>query len=238
VSYRDAVKPRLFGHRGASGVLPENTIPAFELALEGGATHLETDVHMTRDGEVVVLHDTTVDRTTKGTGEVRGMTFAEAKALGIPALREVLERFPHVPLNIEVKQAEPPMLDAFLDVLDRFGARPDVLVAAEDDAIMWSLRARDAGVLTGFSTSEVLRFVFEGSTPEYRPPGFALQIPETYEGMTVVTKDFVDRARRLGVEVHVWTVNDVEQAKRLLALSVDGIMSDVPGELAGLFAGR
>jgi glycerophosphoryl diester phosphodiesterase len=236
MTYREALKPRLFGHRGASGVLPENTLPSFALALRSGATHLEMDVHMTRDGHVVVIHDPTVDRTTKGKGDVRAMSLDELRALApIPTLREVLEAFPRTPLNIEVKQAEPPMIDAFFEVLDAFDARPDVLVAAEVDAIMKSLRATERGVLTGFSTSEVLAFVFEGASPTYRAPGFALQIPETYEGMTLVTSELVERAHRLGVEVHVWTVNDVETAKRLLALGVDGIMSDVPGDLASLF---
>ncbi len=244
MAYRDMPRPRLFGHRGASGIAPENTIAAFDLALEGGAGHLEMDVHMTADGHVVVHHDPTVDRTTGAHGEVRSMTLDALQKLGpIPTLADVLSRFPRVPLNIEVKQAEPPMLDAFFAVLDRFEARPDVLVAAEVDDIMKAIRARSrhgsAGepgerqeVLTGFSTSEVLAFVFEGGNEGYVPPGFAIQIPETFEGMTIVTPELVARAHRLGVEVHVWVVNDIASAERLLAHGVDGIMSDVPAELA------
>jgi glycerophosphoryl diester phosphodiesterase len=249
-SFRDAKRPRLFGHRGASGVCPENTLSSFETALRGGATHLELDVHLSRDGHVVVLHDALVDRTTDGTGQAKEMTLAELQALDagcrgpeaeraparIPTLAEVLDAFPGVPLNIEVKQREPAMVGAFFEAIDRAGARDRILVAAEDHEIMQSVRAAANGALTGFSSREVLGFILEGNEPSYAPPGFALQVPETFEGMPVVTAEFVERAHRFGVEVHVWTVNDVTTAKRLLALGVDGIMSDVPGDLAGEIA--
>jgi glycerophosphoryl diester phosphodiesterase len=263
--YRDARRPRLFGHRGASRICPENTLRSFATALRGGATHLELDVHMSSDGHVIVLHDPRVDRTTNGVGEAREMTLKEIQALDagckgfralgpdacgspaardknypesdrmgerIPTLVEVLDAFPGVPLNIEVKQREPAMVDAFFAALDAKQARENVLVAAEFDDIMAAVRSKAGGALTGFSGNEVLAFIMEGSAASYRPPGFALQVPETFEGMTVVTPEFIERAHRLGVEVHVWTVNEVQTAERLLGLGVDGIMSDVPGDLA------
>src|SRR5262249_25313177 len=156
LDYLDGPRPRLFAHRGGSGVAPENTIEAFVLGLAAGAERLELDVHATADGEGVVIHDPTVDRTTDGTGEGRslpladgarpaaGCRFADAdgrfpfrgRAVRIPTLASLLEAFPGVPLNIEIKQREPAIEHAVLAVLDRFDARRQVVLAAEDAAIM------------------------------------------------------------------------------------------------------
>jgi glycerophosphoryl diester phosphodiesterase len=244
--FRQAPTPRLFGHRGASGRFPENTLTSFRAAIAERATHLELDVHMSADGQVFVLHDGLLDRTTDATGEARQLTWAELSKLDagckgpreprarerIPRLAEVLEAFPEVPLNIEVKQAEPPMIEAFFAVLDAHGARDRVLVAAENHDIMLAIRAFAPDATTGFSSREVFGFVLEGSNPDYRPPGFALQVPEMFDGMPIVTPAFIERAKKLAVEVHVWTVNDPADARRLLDLGVDGIMSDVPGDIA------
>lgn len=250
MNFRDHARPRLFGHRGASARFPENTLPSFEAALAEGASHLELDVHMSADGEVFVLHDATLDRTTSGSGEARRLDWAALAALdagckgpreprsraSIPKLADVLAAFPNTPLNVEVKQADPPMIEAFFAVLDAHGARDRVLVAAENHDIMLALRAFAPGSVTGFSSREVLGFILEGSNPDYRPPGFALQVPESFDGMPIVTDAFLDRAKRLGVEVHVWTVNDPRDAARLLAMGVDGIMSDAPGDIAPVIA--
>lgn len=248
--FRDAPSPRLFGHRGASGRFPENTLRSFREALREGATHLELDVHMSADGKVFVLHDPTLDRTTDATGEARRLDWSALAAVdagckgpreprareAIPLLADVLAGFPDVPLNIEVKQAEPPMVEAFFAVLDAHDARDRVLVAAENHDIMLAIRAFAPDAVTGFSSREVLGFILEGSNPDYRPPGFALQVPESFDSMPIVTDAFLERAKRLGVEVHVWTVNDAADASRLLAMGVDGIMSDLPGDLSSVIA--
>lgn len=252
MKFRDAPSPRLFGHRGASGRFPENTLRSFRAAIDEGSTHLELDVHMSADGEVFVHHDATLDRTTDGHGEARRLPWAELVKLDagskgpreprqrepIPRLSDILEAFPEVPLNVEVKQPDPPMVEAFFGVLDRYAARDRVLVAAENHDIMLAIRAFAPDQITGFSSREVLGFILEGSSPAYRPPGFALQVPEQFDGMPIVTPAFLERAKRLDVEVHVWTVNDRADAERLLDLGVDGIMSDVPGDLAPALAAR
>jgi len=134
MDYLDTDRQRIFAHRGASGAVPENTIEAFETALREGAEILELDVHGTRDGHVVVIHDATLERTTDGSGPVREHTLEEilrldagyrfesepgeypfrGKGLRIPTLADVLERFPDTPLNIEVKQLDPPIEDAVI----------------------------------------------------------------------------------------------------------------------------
>jgi len=249
--YLDGPRPRLYAHRGGSLEAPENTLEAFANGLAAGADRLELDVHGTADGEVVVIHDPTLDRTTDGTGEVRAVRLDEIRRLDagyrfrapdgeasfrgrgvrVPTLAEVLDAFPGVPLNIEIKQREPALEDAVLAVLDRFSARDQVLLAAEDGRIMERIRERARGVLTGSSVDDVVAFaeVWEdGRLDGYRPPGVALQVPPDFLGRPLVTSELVERAHRIGLEVHVWTIDDPAEMERLLALGVDGLMTDVP----------
>lgn len=262
--YLDGPRPRVFGHRGASGEAPENTLPAFAAAIAAGADRIELDVHRTADGEIVVLHDERVDRTTDGSGAVAELSYAALARLDagcrfraedgscpaagqgvrVPRLAEVLEAFPGVPVNIEIKPDDPRAVVGTLEVLDRSGARGRTLLAAEDGARMARIREAAPDVLTGFSAMEVADFIARGAevdealargaTPPYRAPGFALQVPPSFWGVPVVTAETVARAHALGVEVHVWTINDVAEMEALLALGVDGLMSDFPARAVGL----
>lgn len=250
--YLDGPRPRLFAHRGASGILPENTLEAFATGRRAGADRLELDVHATADGEVVVLHDDTVDRTTNGTGPVRTLSLAalqrldaghrfrapdgtfpyRGRGLRVPTLGELLTAFPDTPLNIEVKQGDPPIEPAVLAVLDRFDARKRVLLAAEHAHIMTRIRAAAPDVLTSFSATEVADFVIrerEGRLGDYRPPGVALQVPPAFGDIRIVTPQSVDAAHGLGLEVHVWTINEEPEMEALLDVGVDGLMTDLPG---------
>ena len=259
--YLEGPRPRLFGHRGASGVLPENTLDAFAAAVREGADHLELDVHATADGEIVVLHDDVVDRTTDGTGPVRSFTLAalrgldagyrfrapdgtypyRGRGLGIPPLAELLVALPDVPLNIEVKQAEPPIVASVLAVLDRFGARERTLLAAEDGAIMTSIRAAAPDVVTSLSAPEVAEFVYrlrDGELAGYRPPGVALQVPPSFGDVQIITEASIAAAHGLGLEVHAWTINDEAEMDRLLDLGVDALMTDFPARAVSVLRRR
>jgi len=259
--YLDGPRPRLFGHRGASGVVPENTLDAFAAGVHAGADHLELDVHATADGEIVILHDDVVDRTTDGSGPVRSFELTalrgldagyrfrapdgtypyRGRGLGIPTLAELLAALPDVPLNIEVKQAEPPIVAAVLAVLDRFGARERTLLAAEDGAIMTSIRAAAPDVLTSFSAPEVAEFVYrlrDGELAGYRPPGIALQVPPAFGDVQIITEASVGAAHELGLEIHAWTINDEVEMDRLLDLGVDALMTDFPARAAAVLRRR
>ena len=259
--YLDGPRPRLFAHRGGSRIAPENTIEAFAAGLAAGADRLEMDVHATRDGHVVVIHDPRVDRTTDGTGAVHAMTLAElhrcdagarfageendfpfrGRGVRVPTLDAVLEAFPGVPLNIEIKQEAPAIESAVLAVLDRHDARAQVLLAAEEASIMARIRAAAPDVITSFSAADVLEFVTAwhgGTLGGYRPPGAALQIPPSFEGIALVTADSVARAHELGLEVHVWTIDDPAEMAALLDLGVDAIMTDLPPLAARLLRER
>jgi glycerophosphoryl diester phosphodiesterase len=241
--------------------LPENTLEAFAAGLTAGADRLELDVHATADGHVVVLHDATLDRTTDGSGPVSSRSLAEVQALDagcrfrapdgahphrgrgmrIPTLDALLARFPDVPINVEIKQERPAIEAAVLDVLDRHGARARTLLAAEQATIMDRIRLAAPDVLTGFSAPEVADFVFrvrDGLLAGYRPRGVALQVPPAYQGIPIVTPETVAAAHGLGIEVHVWTINDEPEMEHLLDLGVDAIMTDFPARAAPVVARR
>ncbi len=245
--------PRLFAHRGASGHRPENTMEAFFLAWDMGVKYLEMDVHMSRDGHVVVIHDETLDRTTDGHGYVKEHTISELKRLDagysflaenscepifrgmglrIPLLEEVIQEFPQAMLNIEVKQKNPPMEDSLWKVLSENGALERVLIASENGELLRRLRARfGPAVATGISRREAfafLRWYLTGKRAPYRPEGQALQIPQKIKGLDYIGQGFIDAAHQLGLEVHIWTVNDSSRMKKFLDMGADGIITDYP----------
>ena len=159
----------------------------------------------------------------------------------VPTLAAVLEAFPGVPLNIEIKQDEPQMEHAVLGVLDRFDARAQVLLAAEESTIMARIRRAAPDVLTSFSAADVLEFVTAwhgGTLDAYRPPGIALQIPPSFGEVQLVTAESVAIAHGMGLEMHVWTIDDPAEMTALLDLGVDAIMTDVPPLAAALLRER
>lgn len=259
MSYRSGQRPRVMGHRGAAGVAPENTLVSFRAAVDAGADVLEMDVHATRDGRIVVIHDPTVDRTTDGTGEVRGLTWDELQQLDasarfaplpgeiavpftgpqrVPLFDEVLEAFPGGLFNVEIKQGEPALEEAVLAVIDRHQARSRVLLAAEHAVIARRIRAAAGDVLGGMSAEDVYGFLTALDDPAYVPPAFALQVPATFGDMAIVTEVTVARAHALGMEVHVWTIDDPTEMTRLLDLGVDGLITNVPHRAVAVVRAR
>ena len=248
-------KPRLFAHRGASGEVPENTMAAFRRAVEVGVPYVELDVHATRDGQVVVFHDETLERTTNGQGKVQEHTLAELQQLDagywfsaddgrqfpfratgvrISALAEVLRDLSELNFTVEIKQAEPAIETLVIAVVRDCGRAEDVILASEHDRVITCVRDLAPDIATSFAAGEVADFIQRVSTAqlaEYRPAGLALQIPPEYHGISLVTAETVAAAHALGLEVHVWTINESREMERLLDLGVDGIMSDFPGRL-------
>jgi glycerophosphoryl diester phosphodiesterase len=247
----------VFGHRGAAGAAPENTIEGFRVGLAQGADILELDVHGTLDGQVVVMHDDTVNRTTDGAGHVRSFLLADLRRLDascrfgalpghdagvigplrVPLLDEVLSTFPGVPLNMEIKQGDPAIEAAVGEILRRHDALGRVVIAAEKQALMDRIRTAIPGVQTSLCEREGLEFIGRATDPGYVAPGVALQVPVTYEGMQIVSADFVACAHARGLEVHVWTINDPDEMRWLLGLGVDGIITDLPAVARAVIGG-
>jgi glycerophosphoryl diester phosphodiesterase len=250
--------PRVIAHRGGRGLWPENTLLAFERAAALGVDVLEMDLRRTRDGEIVVLHDETVDRTTDGQGAVAAMSIADIKPLdagyrwtadngatypfrgrgvSIPSLREVLEALPGSRLNLEIKPGDPSMAGPLCDLLTARGAQLRVAVVSVEQAAIDAFRTACPAIATAASKDEVVWFVRLSKLwlhPLYRPPAHALQIPERVGNFEVLTPGLMRDARRLNLKVEVWTVNDPNDMQRLLAMGVHGIMTDFPDRLLRL----
>jgi glycerophosphoryl diester phosphodiesterase len=241
-----AARP-VIAHRGASGHAPENTLPAFELAVAQGADAVELDVRLTRDGAPVVIHDATLDRTTSLTGPVRGRTLSELRtadagarftpdggrthpfrdqAVRVPTLAEVLWAFPTMPVLIEIK--EPEVQEAVRRVLMDEDAVDRCVVASEHlGAVELFRQAPFARGATGPEISALYRAVMlRRAAPgcRYR----LLSVPLRWHGLPVPTRGFVAAARALGCPVHVWTVNDAATARRLWRRGVAGIVTNLP----------
>jgi glycerophosphoryl diester phosphodiesterase len=255
--YFDLQTPIVVGHRGASGELPENTLPAFERALSQGAVMLETDAHLSRDGEVVLSHDPLVDRTTEGSGAIEAYTLAElqrldagyrfspdggasfphrGKGIQIPTLREALERFPGIRFNIEIKRNAPALIDATVRIVAEAKRAETTLLAAAEDDTMLALRARlaETGLrpAMGAALGDIVAFVRAAEAGVAPPPEpMALQIPPSFAGNPLVTPELLEFAHRHDVQVHVWTINDEDEMRSLLDLGVDAVMSDFPALL-------
>jgi glycerophosphoryl diester phosphodiesterase len=220
------------------------------------------DVHMTADGEVVVIHDPLVDRTTDGAGAITSMTLSELKELDagyrftpdggktfpfrgkgitIPTFREVLEAFPSTPMNIEIKVDDPVLTAKFLALLEHFSRFTDVtvlvLIAAEKDRLANRVRASEPRAVTGHSYWEVARFLLLSRLRLARfftPRGPALQVPDRNKWFRVTTPTFIRAAHALGLEVHVWTINEESEMRRLLTMGADALFTDFPGRMRKL----
>ncbi|MEZ4272411.1 MAG: glycerophosphodiester phosphodiesterase [Myxococcota bacterium] len=255
--FDDLDKPLLFAHRGASLRAPENTLEAFELGARCGADVLELDVRTSYDGQVVVLHDADLARTTNGQGPVTSHNYADLnkldagyrfqdtsgaslfrdKGVYVPLLEEVLRAFPRMGFNIEIKQANPPMVRPVLEIIERVGTK-NILLAGSDDRVMDELEHQAPHMPLGLSIGrckEILRGAYLGHIPD-KYQGRALQIPPRRYGVPVATKRLLRKAKEAGLVVHIWTINSPTAARKWLQRGVDGVMSDDPGPMAAVFA--
>jgi glycerophosphoryl diester phosphodiesterase len=249
-------RPLAIGHRGCAGEVPENTIASFERARADGAVVIETDVHLTRDGVPVLSHDPDVARVSDGSGAVRdldwsalrrfdagyhftapdGSTPFRGAGLRIPSLADALAALPGMRFNLELKEDRPEIAERVLAVIREAGREELTLVTSGEDALMQKLRAavRRAGsrVALGASTGDVARFV-RAVRDGVEPPAeaMALQIPSHFAGAPLVTAELVEAAHARGIDVHVWTINEPDEIAALLALEVDGVISDYPARV-------
>ena len=241
-----AARPRVLAHRGLVSTpsagrpgIAENTRAAFAAALAAGAEYLETDCRLTSDGRAVLVHDADLSRLAGDPRAVAAVSYAELAALlrdrgGLLALDEALDAFPRARFNVDVKCAEVarPLGRIVAPHADR------VLVTGFSDASRRrALRAaaevpgagRPATAPGRRALARILLAVTSGSRhlADRALAGFdALQVPERQGRLRVLSPRLVDAAHRRGIEVHVWTVNEPERMRRLVALGVDGIVTD------------
>ncbi|MFG3370817.1 glycerophosphodiester phosphodiesterase [Streptomyces sp. NPDC090032] len=231
--YLDRSGPLAFAHRGGTADGLENTMAAFRRSVDLGYRYIETDVHATADGTLVAFHDATLDRVTDGAGRIADLPWSDvrhARVAGrepVPLFEELLETFPDVRWNVDVK-AERALLP-LLDLIGRTDAWDRVCVGSFSEARV--ARAQSlAGprLATSYGTRGVLglRLRSLGLPAALRPSAVCAQVPVAHSGIRVVDRRFVRAAHARGLQVHVWTVNDRAQMSELLDLGVDGIMTD------------
>jgi len=250
--------PRVIAHRGGRGLWPENTLYAFRKAADLGVDVLEMDIRQTADGILVVLHDETVDRTTDGSGPVAALTLSQlqqldagyrwtpdggkthphrGQGLTVPSLREVFSALPGARMNLEIKTRDAALSKPLCELVREHRMEHRVVVASFGQDAMDTFRSACPGVATA-ATAEEARQLFRLTAlfldPLFKPRAEALQVPERFGNLEVLTPRFVRAARRLNLKIDVWTVNEPEDLKRLIALPVDGIMTDYPDRMLAL----
>lgn len=211
---------------------------AFANGLSIGADGVELDVHLSKDGVVVVHHDTTVDRTTAGTGVVAALSQRELAGLDVPALADVLGAFPDARVIVEMKVNTRELASAVVEVVRRANAVDRVCLGAFGQRVLHAARAIEPAIATSAAREEVRWALYRSwlRRPSHGVPYAGFQVPE-YSGSTrIVSRRFVEVAHRAGLAVQVWTVDDEADAKRLLSWGVDALITDRPDVMVPIVA--
>src|SRR5260221_10640893 len=236
-------------HRGGSKLRPENTVAAFDHALSLAVDAMECDVHLSRDGEVVVIHDATLERTTNARGPVAARTAGElarldagfhyrpadgypfrARGIGVPTLRDVLTRYPGSPFVVEVKGDDPTVALRTVAVIGEAGATSRVILGGFNQTVLDAARRQAPPLVTSASRREARAaltrsYFFLGP----RRTGFhVFQMPFRLRGRQMFRRSFVRVMRRAGVPVQAWIVDEADDMRRLIDWGVTGIISDRP----------
>lgn len=239
----------VIAHRGGSKLRPENTLVAFDHALTLGADAIECDVHLSRDGEAVVIHDPTLDRTTDARGPVSDLSAAElgrvdagfgfrpaeghpfrGRSAGVPRLAEVLDRFRTIPFIVEIKGNRPEVADTVLGVIGDAKALDRVIVGGFSQAVLERVRRLNRNAITSASKQEA-RFALYRSyfrmvptDPEY----WVFQVPYRFRGRRRFRRAFVETVGRVNLPVQQWVVDEADDMRRLIDWGANGIITDRP----------
>jgi len=246
---------RLYAHRGASAERPENTMPAFTRAVEIGVDALEMDVHLTRDGHLIVMHDPTATRMTgaqvawaeldladvrrldAGWGFVArdGTRPFAGKAITVPTFEEVLDAFPGMRINVDLKGDR--AVEIMLDLIRRKHAEDRVTLASFQLRTLVQIRRHGYGGETALSQSEVATLLGLPAMLWRQLPftGTAAQVPVHAGRIHFDRPAFIAKCHSIGLRVDFWTVDDRDEAARLLALGADGIITNDPGAVRPVF---
>ena len=245
--------PRVVAHRGDSGSFPENTLSAFESAVSMQVDVIETDVHISKDGHIVIWHDPTLDRNTDATGRIEDHTLKELKTFDagytftvddgktfpfrnkgvrLATLAEALETFPTTRFNVDLKSKEPEIVDAFIDLIRKENAFDRVIGASFHLKNLQALRSKEKRIQTSLTTLEVVPLLAKQKlgllSSKKQNDLTVFQVPPRQWGVEVVTPRFVEIMHKRGAIIQVWTINEKEEMKRLFDMGVDSVMTDHP----------
>ncbi|MDQ6714573.1 MAG: glycerophosphodiester phosphodiesterase, partial [Actinomycetota bacterium] len=246
--FLDHPTPIAIAHRGGAEEFPENTLPAFDAAVELGYTHLETDAHLSADGVVFSFHDHILDRVTDRSGRLSKVSSAEIReadaayhfspdgtthplrgtGVRVPTMEEVLTRWPGVYVNIDTKSDA--VVEPLVDLLRRLDAFHRVCIGSfSDDRLRRVRRLAQRAVCTSMGPGAVTTAWLASRTGRMpRLQADCVQVPVRARRLVVVDRWFVDSAHRAGLQVHVWTIDDETEMRAVLDLGVDAIMTDRP----------
>jgi glycerophosphoryl diester phosphodiesterase len=253
--YRNVSTPLVIAHQGGDGLWPGDTMVAFEQAVEIGVDVLEMDAHITKDGQIVLMHDEEVDRTTDGTGLIEDLNLTELRQLDaaydwsadggqtfpyrgqgiqVPTLEELFQKFPQMRYVIEIKLTQNPIEGPLCDLIHQYNMQDKVMVASFHDDAIRNFRETCPEVATSASRTEVRNFVLLGKVylsafvaPQYQ----AIQPPyDPKESLNIpiMTERFIQEAHAKNIRVEPWTVNDPALMRQYIEWGVDGIITDRP----------
>ncbi len=253
--YTDIHRPLVIAHQGGDGLWPGDTMYAYENAVKIGADVLEMDAHITKDGQIVLMHDEKVDRTTDGTGLIEDLTLNQLKQLDaayqwsnddgrtfpyrgqgiqVPTLNELFQKFPQMRYVIEIKLTQNPIDKPLCDLIRNHNMQDKVVIASFHDVAMQNFRKTCPEIATSASRGEVTKFVLLGKVflsglvaPHYQ----SIQPPyDPAESLNIpiMTRRFIREAHAKNLVVEPWTVDDPALMKKYIDWDVDGIMTDRP----------
>jgi len=244
--------PRVVAHRGDSANYPENTLEAFKSAVKMGIDVVETDVHLSKDGVIVIWHDPTLERNTDGSGTLESHTLAELKGydagytftkdggktfpfrgrgIKLCTLEEALTECPEQRFNIDLKTPDLKIVDEFIRIIRKHKAEKRVVGASFHLANLKALREKAPDILTSITTFEVIPLLFKQKLhllPKTFKRKIIFQVPKAQWGIKVITPSFVREMHKREAVVMVWTINDEETMRYLFSIGVDAVMTDDP----------
>ncbi|NWQ40647.1 glycerophosphodiester phosphodiesterase [Bacillus sp. EB106-08-02-XG196] len=256
-------RPMVIAHQGGELLAPSNTMAAFQNAANMGVDVLETDIHITKDGHLVAIHDASVDRTTNGKGQVEDLTLAEiqeldagyhfknlegnhnfrGKGVYIPTVKEMFQTFNHMKIEIEIKDDNPPerieeIASKLWNLIEEYQMEEKILIGSFDQEILKTFDKYAKGrVALSAGRQEVKIFVITHKfllRNLYVPKVDAFQIPVEDSGFDLTDQRLIDGAHRLGMEIHYWTIDDPDTMEKLIDAGADGILTNRPDLLHNL----
>lgn len=249
--------PLVIAHRAGDLIAPGNSMTAIEKSAELGVDLIELDIHITKDGHLVLMHDPSVDRTTDGSGLVAELTLEEFqmldagfhfmdlngeysfRGLGVykPTLEEVFQEYPDMHYMLEIKHTNPPQLYGDIafklwELIQEYEMEDKVLVSSFDQEIIDEFNEYAQGeVALGTGEQSAFNFIITNKLwvrNLFKPNGHAIQLPVKNKYFDFFTEEVIEGAHRLGMDVHYWTINDEETMRELIDAGADGIITDRP----------
>jgi glycerophosphoryl diester phosphodiesterase len=250
--------PLVIAHRGGAGIAPENTLYAFKMSERLGVDAIELDIRMSKDNQLVVIHDETVDRTTNGFGYVSDMTLEQLKRLdagyrleidqrgypfrnrgiAIPTLEEVFQEIKHTAFVIEIKDTDPKVERKVAKLIKKYKMKKKVIVGSfNDDSIKRFANSTDGKIPIGTGEKTLKFYVFLHKLHLdriYPLKRNAVQIPVRVGHVDLATERLINTIRERNIAIHYWTINDEKTMKELIKMNVDGIITDFPNKMLRL----